>query len=621
MSNLVTLKLDGYLEGGFRVAMSVGSDGERPRTEVRGNLPASEELVTDLKQHWETNYRTVGAPARIKPKRIHYNNRRRSLTSIDECRRSADKLSDRLNTWLRSEQFRDIDTRLREQLNPEEPIRLLISTQDNSLQKLPWHLWDFVRRYPRSEVAFSPLNYHQPSFSFRSHTSNKVRILAILGHAEDIDIEKDRELLESLPNAEIVFLVEPKRSDISDRLWNQPWDIIFFAGHSETEGEVGKIYLNDTDSLTVNELWYALRKAVDNGLQLGIFNSCDGLGLAQQLDDLQIPQTIVMRELVPDLVAQEFLKHFLTSFSSGQSFYLAAREAREKLQDLENKYPCATWLPVICQNPAVLPPSWQDLLNKDELNSTLNYPPARTAVKQSNGLRYTNKKSRFAVLLFFGLGFVLTSQLTLPKLAIYANNYGFKSYQKGDFARAKSFLNVATFIDPSNQAAPYTLGIICEQFKESECAKKQYLRSAKLGLNAAYAQLGRFYLKLKSYSHAVDLLLEGLERSTDDRITYSLQKNLGWARLKQGRYLEALEHLQEAIELDSDRAPARCLLAQVYEGIGDNKAAIEEWQTCLKNAKPENPDEDIWIGMARERLQLSLSENPEVPSKHLNALK
>jgi hypothetical protein len=28
------------------------------------------------------------------------------------------------------------------------------------------------------------------------------------------------------------------------------------------------------------------------------------------------------------------------------------REAREKLQGLEDRYPCATWLPVICQNPS-----------------------------------------------------------------------------------------------------------------------------------------------------------------------------------------------------------------------------------------------------------------------------
>jgi len=74
------------------------------------------------------------------------------------------------------------------------------------------------------------------------------------------------------------------------------------------------------------------------------------LGLAQDLADLNVPQMIVMREPVPDKVAQEFLKYFLASSSRGQSFYLAVKEARERLQGLESQFPCASWLPVICQS-------------------------------------------------------------------------------------------------------------------------------------------------------------------------------------------------------------------------------------------------------------------------------
>jgi cysteine sulfinate desulfinase/cysteine desulfurase-like protein len=40
-----------------------------------------------------------------------------------------------------------------------------------------------------------------------------------------------------------------------------------------------------------------------------------------------------MREPVPDIVAQEFLKHFLVAFSSGQSLHLAVREARQRLEN------------------------------------------------------------------------------------------------------------------------------------------------------------------------------------------------------------------------------------------------------------------------------------------------
>jgi WD40 repeat protein/energy-coupling factor transporter ATP-binding protein EcfA2 len=96
-------------------------------------------------------------------------------------------------------------------------------------------------------------------------------------------------------------------------------------------------------------------------LQLAIFNSCDGLGLALELEQLHIGQMIVMREPVPDQVAQSFLTYFLAEFAGGKSFYLAERKARLKLHGLEDNFPCASWLPAIFQNPAAVPPMWQDL--------------------------------------------------------------------------------------------------------------------------------------------------------------------------------------------------------------------------------------------------------------------
>jgi CHASE2 domain-containing sensor protein len=185
--------------------------------------------------------------------------------------------------------------------------------------------------------------------------------LAILGNSQGIQLERDRQLLERLPHAEVEFLVEPDRQQLSDHLWSAAWDILFFAGHSQTEGESGRIYINQTDSLTLSELKYGLRQASDRGLQLAIFNSCDGLGLAQELHQLRIPQMIVMREPVTDQVAAIFLQYFLEAFAAGESLYLAERQARERLQGLEHQFPCASWLPVIYQNPLVIPPDWQSL--------------------------------------------------------------------------------------------------------------------------------------------------------------------------------------------------------------------------------------------------------------------
>lgn len=131
-------------------------------------------------------------------------------------------------------------------------------------------------------------------------------------------------------------------------MWSEKWDILFFAGHSISQTDSrGKIYLNPTESMSVEQLKKGLTQAVNKGLQLAIFNSCDGLGLARDLAQLQIPHTIVMREPVPDVVAQQFLTYFLSSFTQGSNFYLAVREARERLEGLENQFPFATWLPAI----------------------------------------------------------------------------------------------------------------------------------------------------------------------------------------------------------------------------------------------------------------------------------
>ncbi|NEO03911.1 MAG: hypothetical protein F6K50_54130 [Moorea sp. SIO3I7] len=99
----------------------------------------------------------------------------------------------------------------------------------------------------------------------------------------------------------------------------------------------------------------------------------------------------------------------------------------------------------------------------------------------------------------------------------------------------------------------------------------------------------------------------------DHEITqYSLLKNLGWARLKQGRYADAETYLRDAIELDKileeefkqTPAAAHCLLAQVIENKPekDPDNALAEWKICLRYTDIRNPDEDIWVGMARERI-------------------
>jgi CHASE2 domain-containing sensor protein len=365
VGKLVILKFGaGSFAEGFPVTLQIGAEHTRASSEVTAALPPEPELPL-IFNRWQAIYRNLDLSARPLglPKSAP------PIVSIAACSQMAEQLHDRLNQWLQAESFRPIREKWLEKLQPAETIRVILQTPDLQLQKLPWHLWDLIERYPNAEFALSTAPYEQVRDS--APVAQSVKILAILGDSHGIDIQTDRTLLEKLPNATINFLVEPARKDLTDQIWEQNWDILFFAGHSSSSGvgERGRIYINPTESLTIDELKYALRKAVARGLKLAIFNSCDGLGLARSFADLHIPQMIVMREPVPDRVAQEFLKYFLERFSRNEPLYLAVREARERLQALEGQFPCATWLPVIYQNLAEMPMDWIS-------SSPLANPPA-----------------------------------------------------------------------------------------------------------------------------------------------------------------------------------------------------------------------------------------------------
>lgn len=358
MGKLVVLKIgEGSFEQGFPVTIQIGDENARPVVEMIGALPPNPEIPRNY-HRWQSIYRHLKLPSRPigLPKQLI------PAPNLEDCHQVTEEFKVSFNTWLSSDSFRPIREKWLEKLISADTIRVLLQTKDLRLQKLPWHLWDLLERYPHTEIALSAPAYEQVNRV--ASTSDRVKILAILGNSQGIDTQADRKLLEQLPNADITFLVEPHSQDLTDQIWEQHWQILFFAGHSATvEANVtGKIYINQTESLTISQLKYALKKAVQRGLQLAIFNSCDGLGLAWEFADLQIPQIIVMREPVPDRVAQQFLKYFLAAFAQGEPLYLAVRQARERLQGLENQFPCATWLPVIFQNPADIPLTWQELL-------------------------------------------------------------------------------------------------------------------------------------------------------------------------------------------------------------------------------------------------------------------
>jgi CHAT domain/CVNH domain len=364
MSKLVVIRLGkGCLNVGFSLvtAQYWETSNSRP-IQFTGSLPPAPEIAEIYKRFqliYESLHQRMIKRSMIEIDSVGLNN----VSEVDfaEVQQQFYKA---LNDWLNSNSFRSIDQQLRTQLASNDELQVIFETNNHLLRQLPWHLWNFFEDYRHAEVGLSCPKYERVKPLVKKHFRNKVRILAILGNSAGIDVQKDRKVLEELPSSSTVFLVEPSRQELDKYLWDEKgWDILFFAGHTQSKDNQGKIHINQNSTLTIAELRNALKFAIQHGLKLAIFNSCDGLGLTQQLADLQIPQIIVMRLNIPDKVAQEFLKYFLTSFASGTPSYLAMRYARERLQGLEDDYPGVSWLPVACQNLAEEPATWEEMKN------------------------------------------------------------------------------------------------------------------------------------------------------------------------------------------------------------------------------------------------------------------
>lgn len=359
----------------FLVRLDMGEDDPRGQIftlkGLRGTLPSAHPVLTcydEWQQHYynlEAHYRRSRLTLVDREPELNRASPEAIAENLSQCRAAADRLRHSLNAWLKADEFRLIERKLLRSLAPADQVQVVIQTSDPNLRRLPWETWEFFDEFPQAALALSPLEHLQAPPPAPERRGDRVRILAILGNSDGINVEPDRTLLEQLPDAEVCVLVEPQRSQL-EQLWQQAWDILFFAGHSisHTDGKTGYITINRHEQLSLTELQNTLKRSAQNGLRLAIFNSCDGLGLARALENTGISQVIVMREPIPDQAAQDFLTYFLNAFANGQSAPTAVREAREKLHDLsgiESHYPGTSGLPMLFQL-TIAPVSWQQFL-------------------------------------------------------------------------------------------------------------------------------------------------------------------------------------------------------------------------------------------------------------------
>jgi len=412
--------VEGDFDRGFRVFLRISDS-----VEFEGRLPPAPDMP-QLYTRWQEAYYRWGEKHRWgRAMRLDFPPQTTNVSHWDDCNHAASALQEALKQWFDQPDMWRLVLHIVEKAGRHNPSRLIIRTHDRWLRRLPWHLWHLLHELPRLEIGISA-QMSQTS----KRLSNPVKLLAVLGNSEGIDTQVDLTLLDTLPHAVVHRLVQPTRETLDKHLYEHQWDMLFFAGHSRSEmnGETGFIWLNETDRLPLSDLKHALEHAVQHGLQLAIFNSCDGLGLARDLENSQIPYLIVMREPVPDRIAQMFLAYFLKAFAQGKPFHLAVRQARERLQSLEPRYPYASWLPVICQNPAA-PVLKYPRYNPLKL-AAIVATSATALIGMAMLLQQWHQDSQMRARTSLGERVLVTSSVNTDKAA------GVTAFSRGDFSTA-----------------------------------------------------------------------------------------------------------------------------------------------------------------------------------------
>ncbi len=214
-------------------------------------------------------------------------------------------------------------------------------------------------------------------------------------------------------------------------------------------------------------------------------------------------------------------------------------------------------------------------------------------------------------------GFLISFWFCLPEISHLYNRNGLDNFDKGNFGSAEQDYQRAISLNADNTDAHYNLGNLYEEWQQIDKAKQEY--QIAIGGDSAepYNNLGRLYIKDKKYPEAAALLTQGLNFTKNPdfkkpEIKYSLFKNLGWVRLQQARYDEAILHLKTAIDISEkpenskyipNSGVAHCLMAQVLEKQkAPSTQALSNWKKCVDLGSITNPDEDGWLYLAHQKL-------------------
>jgi len=342
--------------------------------ELNASLPYPQKL-TILYQEWHEIYLTFYKTAlRGKVEEIG------SITTppIDwhtKLVQAEAKLLSEFHLWLRSRELYEIRAAIAKASRngrvgtPDalpHNIDILLTCNPLDLERLPWEAWEigteFASKNEEIRIVRRPINIQATVTNLSLRPPRKIRVLAILGDDTGLNFQGEMRAIKSLSQvAEVVFIgwqpgkntAELKTEIVNALTSERGWDILFFAGHSnETNLTGGELVIAPNTALSISEIEQPLTMAKQRGLQFAIFNSCNGLSIANKLIDLGLSQVAVMREPIHNRVAEEFFVRFLQAVAEYKDVHSALLAASQYLKSEKNlTYPSVYFIPSLFRHP------------------------------------------------------------------------------------------------------------------------------------------------------------------------------------------------------------------------------------------------------------------------------
>lgn len=320
----------------FELSMKLGQ-----RISVEIEYP---KIITEVYEKWRRAYLEFYQTRNMRGRLAESGKHRQPNDWYMQVVQAEAQLIYEFQNWLRGRELYEICTTIAENLGSSNTAQVFLNCASTLLARLPWETWDIGGEYFNGAKAIqiirTSLNIRGKIPVQKQAPRKRTRVLAISGDNTGLDFHQERQILKSASRIlDVHFIVKPCSQQINDVLIDEKgWDMLFFMGHSNEAPMIGgEIGIAPGVSIPMKEISSQLSIARDRGLKVAIFNSCEGLHIAEYLINLGLSQVVVMREAIQNEVAEEFLVHFCKGLTNDLDVYESVTEAKQFLR-LEKSY-------------------------------------------------------------------------------------------------------------------------------------------------------------------------------------------------------------------------------------------------------------------------------------------